>query len=122
MVERIVRGGKAVRSAPNREPLPFTTLAATRLRNIREIEIHVVGDKYIEQPVAIVIDKRAAGSPASARHREPSALSDVLEFTVSEIPVKSVVAVISDEKVRMPIVIDIAGASRLRDVEPRRPL
>ena len=49
------------------------------------------------------------------------ALGDVLEFAVAEVPVEAVVAVVSDKKIGMAVVIDIADARGLRPTGTRQP-
>src|SRR6267378_916265 len=70
-----------------------------------------VGDKYVEQPVVIVVEKaRAPAKKRDRQCRDSSAKADVGERRVAFIPVKGVVIVgeIRDVKIDFAITVVIA--------------
>ena len=114
-------GGQPARAAYDHNPLPLAALAAAGLRSFVQIEVDVVRDENIEVAVAVVIDKRAAGPPARAGDGKARGLGDIRESSSAQIPVETIVAVVSDQKVRMPVVVEIAYTGGLRPAGPRQP-
>ena len=94
---------------------PFQTqfgLAPARRRGA-QIQIHVVGDEKVDVAVAVVIQKGAAGAPARARNRQFCLGGDVGEFSVAQVAIENVVAVVGDQHVGPPVVIVVGHADAL---------
>src|SRR5205823_4810795 len=75
------------RTAIYGDALPVAVNRPTRLRYGFEIELQVGGHAQIEQPIAIVIDERAAGSPADAWMNQAGLFGDVCKGSVAIVPV-----------------------------------
>ena len=71
--EQVGVGRQPLGTAVDRHPFPQAVRSLPRLGGRREIEPQVVGHEQIEPPVAIVVDERAARSPAHARLRQAGA-------------------------------------------------
>ncbi len=63
--QAVVRAGRTSRQA-----LPLAGVVAAGLGGMGQIEIDVVGDEDIELAVTIVVEQRAAGTPARAGDRK----------------------------------------------------
>ena len=80
-----------------------------------KIEVDVVGDEQVEVAVAIVIDKSAAGVPASFRAglNQSRLFGYIGERAVAVIAIERVLAVVSDEEIVVAVVVVIADAAGL---------
>ena len=75
-----------------------------------EIEVDIVGDKQVEQAVAVVVEKGAAGAEAVAWLEQAGLRGDIGEGAVAVVAVEAVLAVVGDEEVFEAIVVVVADA------------
>ena len=78
----------------------------------------VVGHEEVEVAVAVVVEKRAAGTPSRPAHRQAGGAAAILEPAVTAIAVQPVGAEGRDMDIDGAVVVVVAGADRRR---PRRP-
>ena len=84
-------------------------------RDRLKIEHHVVGDKQVQQAVAIIVHPRATRSPAPALVKQPGLPRHIRKRAIPVVPVEHVLAPLGNEDVIEPVVVVIADAS------PRKP-
>jgi len=88
---------------------------------VGEVDIDVVGDEQVQQPVAVVVEKSAAGSEARGVVEEAGLGRDVGEGAVSVVAVELVLSVVGDEQVLKAIVVVIAYADATAQPQSHRP-
>ena len=120
VIQRVPAAGESRRTAGDLDPF---VAAETRLRRRRggEVEIDVVGDEEVEPSVAIVVEERAAGSPARARVRQTRAPRDIFKRAVGAIVVQPVVSEVADEQIVVAVVVVVADARALPPAARRKP-
>ena len=73
-----------------------------------EVQVHIVGDKQIEVPIAVIIHKGAPGAPACVALIEQTRLPrHIRKGAIAVVAVKSVLTVVGDEDVFKTIVVVI---------------
>src|SRR4029077_3108907 len=92
------------------DALPAAVGGAARRWYGFEIELEVSSHAQIEQPLAIVIDERAARSPADARMEQAGLFGDICKGSVTVVPVQDILAPVGDEQVVEAIIIEIANS------------
>src|SRR5205823_13877307 len=120
VIQRVPAAGESRRTAGDLDPF---VAAETRLRRRRggEVEIDVVGDEEVEASVAIVVEERAAGSPARTRVRQTRAPCDILKPAVGAIVVEPVVSEVADEQIVVAVVVVVADTRALPPAARRKP-
>jgi hypothetical protein len=111
-VEDVGAALQAWRTAGDPETLEAAETRIGRRRG-REIEVDVVGDEDVEPAVAVVVEERAPRVPAQPVLRQAGAGRDVLERAAAGVPEESVLPVVGDEQVFVPVVVVVAGARPL---------
>src|SRR5262249_20259919 len=82
VIKNVLRPRQSARAAHHRDALPHARSPLSRRRRVRDVKVNVVCDHQVEQAVAVVIDKRAAGSPGFACARYPGLLRDFSEYSL----------------------------------------
>ena len=117
-IQQVGVGRQTLGAAVDRDALPQTVHALARLGGRREIEGQVVRHEEIEVAVAVVVEKRAAGTPPRPGHRQAGGGAAIVEPAVAAIAVQPVGAEGRDVDVDGAVVVVVAGADRRG---PRRP-
>ena len=110
-IEDVRAAGEAQRAARHRNLVVAAVGGLARARRLRRIEVHVVGDEQIEMPVAVVVEKAAAGAPARAGAGDASLLGDVGERAVAVVVIEHVAAPVRDEQIVEAVVVVVADAA-----------
>src|SRR6266487_1719194 len=112
VIKNILRARKALRSAHDRNAFPHARRPLTGRGRGCEIEINVIGDHQIQQPVAIVVNKRTTCAPDFSRTSNSGSFSHFFERAVLVV-IKAVLPVIGDIKVFPSVVVVVAEAHSL---------
>ena len=112
-IKNVRSAGKALRTARNGNIVVVAVNCLSRLGRARRIKIHVIGDKQIEVPVAIIVQKTAACAPRLFRAGDTSFFGDIREGPVAIIVVEDVVPPIADKQIVEAIVIIVTDATSL---------
>src|SRR5207237_7201569 len=108
VINDIVRERQSAGSAHYRQSLPLAKSALAGARCGGQVEVHVVGDEKVQEPVAVVIEKATAGPETDPRDRKLRLCSRIFERAVSAVAVEDVVAVIGHQKIGVAVIIVIA--------------
>ena len=112
VVERVVSALESRRTARD---LHAFEAAETRIRRRRraQIEIDVVGDEKIQEAIAIVVEKRAAGAPARAILLQSRGVGHLIEPLAVAIVKQPVLTEVRDRQIVMSVVVVVARARAL---------
>ena len=78
-----------------------------------QIETDVVGDEQVEMAVAVIVHKRATGSPACFLPGYSGFFADVSKSSITVIVVKHIPAVVGDVQILPAIVVIITNTDAL---------
>ncbi len=79
-----------------------------------EIEAQVVGDEQIETAIAVVVDKRAAGTPSHVRPTQSGGRGHILKRLAAVVAIQNVAAVIRDEQIEPAVAVVRRRRRRLK--------
>lgn len=112
MIKDVFSALKARRAASYLDSFVCAT-GGVRQRRGLDVEIDVVGDEEIEMPVAVIVEKGAAGVPTGFGLEESSRGYHIGEGSIAVIAVEGILAVIRNEEVIPSIVVVIADTAAL---------
>ena len=112
VVKNVLRALKSTGTAHDRNAFPHAGRTLSRCRRSGKIEVDVIGDHQVQQPIAIVIHECATGAPGFPVARSSRLFSDFGEDSIL-IVVEPVLSVIGDVEIVPPVVVVIANANAL---------
>ena len=120
VVERVLGAAQAGGAAHHDEALPGAALPGAGAVAGSILVGHVGGDEEVQAPVAVVVEKRAAGAVAvgTGQARGPR---HVAEDAATLVPVERVLPVVRHEQVYAPVVVVVARAGALAPASARDP-
>src|SRR5262249_51727722 len=110
VIEGCLSKRHAAGTAEDRHSFPFAIRSRAGQRRARQVECLVAGDEQVETAVAIVVEKRAAGTPFLAGPAHSGAAGDILKCALAVVPVQNVRAPVGHIKIIEAVVIEIRDA------------
>ena len=120
-VERDAAEWQSARAAVDGHALPFAVGGLAGRRGGLRIELLVLRDDKVEQPIPVVVHEAAAGTPLVRGTADACRAGDVGEAAVAIVAVERVRAPIGDEKIQLAVVVVVARADGAAPAGPAKP-
>ena len=110
VIKKVRVAGKPARAAHDRDPFPLARRGDPRQGILIEIELDVIANEKIEVPIAVVVEKSAAGAPVNLFVVETSFASHVGERAIAVVVEQDIMSPETAKQVIPAVVVIVADA------------
>ena len=111
VIENVRAAGQAARPTHRRDAFPLAHTRFARGGDFLEVEVNVVADKKVEQPVAVIVEPAAARTPTHPLVPESGPFGYIGECAVTIVTEENVVAPVSQEEVVPAVIVVVPDAN-----------
>src|SRR5262249_12383065 len=114
VIKMVLGSWQASGATEHRYALPATVRIGPRKRRLGQVKINIASHEEIQEPVLVIVDKRAAGAPVARGPSEPGLQRNIVEFALTAVSVEHIgAAIIGDEQVGVTIIVEVARTHTL---------
>src|SRR5438874_5758047 len=99
---------ETARAAHDRLSFPLALAGLAGVRRVRQVEIHIVHDDEIKEPITVEIDERATCAPARLWRKQSTFLGLISKLAMAGISIENVLSPLRDEQVGITMIVDVS--------------